>query len=140
MMKPIIHTYKEINVGKYKQVKHFELVSCDGTQVLTDLINLSIDRQFANSSPSFWLKNHNGKKWTNAITGLFKVSGFPNTFFGDLKRKTDLVLAFYDIDPKGSEISLHVYPRHYPFNKFLTPSQVSQQIASVLKRKTVSRV
>ncbi|TXE18579.1 hypothetical protein ES692_05925 [Psychroserpens burtonensis] len=139
-MKAVIHKYKEINIGKYKSVKHFELVSCDGKQVLTDLINLSTDRQFAKSSPVYWLKIHNGKKWSNAVTGLFKVPDFRNVFFGDLRRKTDLVLAHYEINPNGSEISLHVYPKHYPYNKFLTPSQVGQKIVSLLHKKTVSRV
>ncbi|HUH26659.1 hypothetical protein [Gelidibacter sp.] len=139
-MKPITHTYKEVNVGKYKEVKHFELVSCNGQQALTNLINISKDRQFAKISPVYWLKNHNGKKWTTAITGLFRVPHQNNVFFGDLRRKQDLLIVRIKENPLGNEMTFYVYPNYYPFNKNLLPTQTGNEISNMMNKKSTSRV
>lgn len=93
---PVIHIYKEINVGKYKSVKHYELISTkNGSNKLTDLINVSKDRNCAKSSPVFWLQIRKGNKWVKPrLTGLFKTSekGF---FKGDIdKRRCLLIFQF----------------------------------------------
>ena len=92
-LKPIIHIYKEINVGKFKTVKHYELQgeASKKTQ-LTKLINVSKDRQCANSSPLYWLKTHDGKKWINPIlTGLFRTK-HSYLFSGYVGKKEHLIL------------------------------------------------
>jgi hypothetical protein len=92
--KPTTHIYKEINEGKFKTTKHYELVEVEnGTQKLTDLINIVVDRGFAKSAPSFWLKIRNGKRWVN-FTGLFKTPT-PGIYFADKginNRKEDLLI------------------------------------------------
>ena len=69
---PVIHIYKEVNNGKYKSVKHFELVTTQNNNpVLPNKINISKDRNFAKSSPQYWLKIWNGK---NGAIGLHDYS------------------------------------------------------------------
>lgn len=138
-MKPITHKYKEVNVGKYKEVKHFELVSCNCQQLLTDLINVSKDRQFAKISPAYWLKNHDGKKWSNSITGLFRVPNKNNVFFGDLRRKQDVLIVRIKETSKGDELTAYVYLNYYPFNKNLVPTQIGNEISNMMNKKSTSR-
>jgi hypothetical protein len=92
--KPTIHVYKEINEGRFKTTKHYQLVGVEnGTQKLSDLINIVFDRGFAKSAPHFWLKIRNGKRWEN-FTGLFKTTT-PNLYFADKgnnNRKVDLLI------------------------------------------------
>ena len=71
---PVTHVYKEVNEGKYKSVKHYELQQCNGTPLFSTLINISINQNCAQSMPDYWLKIREGKKWTKYITGLFKTS------------------------------------------------------------------
>ena len=80
--KPTTHIYKEINEGKFKTTKHYELVQVDsGNQILSNSINVVVDRGFAKSAPNFWLKIRVGKRWVN-FTGLFKTST-PGIYFAD---------------------------------------------------------
>ncbi|EIA09585.1 hypothetical protein [Flavobacterium frigoris] len=92
--KPTTHIYKEINEGKFKTTKHYQLVEVEnGTQKLSDLINIVVDRGFAKSAPNFWLKIRIGKRWEN-FTGLFKTPT-PGTYFADKgnnNRKEDLLI------------------------------------------------
>lgn len=92
--KPTTHIYKEINEGKFKTTKHYELVQVDcGNQILSNLINVVVDRGFAKSAPNFWLKIRVGKRWVN-FTGLFKTSS-PGLYFADKgnnNRKEDLLI------------------------------------------------
>lgn len=137
-MKPIIQKYKEINVGKFQSVKHFEMTYCNGNEILTNLVNISKDRQFAKSSPTFWLKNHDGKKWTDFITGLFQVPNREGVFFGDLRRKKDLLIMYLRETVSGQEIVFYVYRNNFPFNKNLTPLQLGLLIDSRMNKKTSS--
>jgi len=89
---PITHVFKEINQGKYKSVKHYELLEVkNGTTQLSNLINISMDRNCAQSMPDFWLKIKQGKKWSRCITGLFKT-GIYNNYKGDIQRKRHLIV------------------------------------------------
>jgi hypothetical protein len=55
---PTIHVYKEINVGKYKGVKHYEIVEVkNGTQKLSDLLNISNRSRFCKSKSYFLAKS-----------------------------------------------------------------------------------
>jgi len=123
-MIPIIHTYKEINVGKYKSVKHYELIDCTGSTVLTNIINISLDRQFAKrSNPKYWLKTHNGKKWSLNITGLFETS-VKNVLLGDLNKKQHLLI----IQETENGLTVYVYVNYYPYNIHQHPKQIAKGI------------
>lgn len=89
---PITHVYNEINIGKYKSVKHYELIEVkNGTTQLSNLINISKDRNCAQSMPTYWLKIRQGNKWSRCITGLFKTS-CPGVYNGDLQKKKHLII------------------------------------------------
>jgi hypothetical protein len=90
--KPITHVFSEINEGIYKSVKHYELIKVkNGTTKLTEQINISKDRNCAQSMPDYWLKIRNGNKWSNCITGMFKT-GITNIFKGDKDHKKHLIV------------------------------------------------
>jgi len=97
--KPIIHIYKEINKGKYKDTKHFELVEVkNGTSQLSELINISKDRKFANSSPDYWLKTRQGNKWSEkALTGLFRTN-VRFVYKGDENHRQHIILFKFSDD------------------------------------------
>ena len=68
---PIVHTFNEINIGKYKGTKHYEIVEVtNGKNQLSETINICNDRGFAKSSPAYWLKIRVANKW-KILTGLF---------------------------------------------------------------------
>ena len=95
---PLIHVYKEVNIGKYKSVKHFELVTTQSDNpVLPNKINISKDRSFAKSSPQYWLKIWNGNKWSEWITGLFKTD-VRFTYWGDQNNRQNLLIFKFSND------------------------------------------
>ena len=105
--KPTIHVYKEINEGKFKTTKHYQIVEVEnGTQKLTDLINIVVDRGFAKSAPNFWLKIRDDKRWEN-FTGLFKtaITGLYHADKGNKNRKEDLLIVKFS----NSERDLKIY-------------------------------
>ncbi|RMA56644.1 hypothetical protein BXY75_3347 [Ulvibacter antarcticus] len=102
--KPVTHVYKEINEGKFKGVKHYELKEViNGTLQLTELINISKDRNCAQSMPEYWLKIRNDNKWSKCITGLFKT-GINYIYKGDLQRKKHLILFKFSTDAKTLKV------------------------------------
>lgn len=111
---PIVHVYKEINIGKFKTVKHYELHGSAKSTELTKLINISKDRQCAKSAPSYWLQTHDGKKWIKPrLTGLFKTR-YKGIYFGDShKRKNLLVFKFSE---NAETLSIWVFKNHYTSN------------------------
>lgn len=95
---PIIHVYKEINEGKYKTTKHYlidEVVN--GKLLLSENLNINLNRDFAKSSPDYWLHIRTSK-WIR-LTGLFFDSS-NNIYRGDKGQnnvKEDLILVrFFD--------------------------------------------
>jgi hypothetical protein len=89
---PTTYIFQEINIGKYNSVKHYDIVSHNGTQNnLSSLLNISKNRNCAQSTPDYWLKIKQDKKWSRCLTGLFKTST-QNIFRGDLHKKKDLLL------------------------------------------------
>lgn len=116
--KPTIHVYKEINEGKYKTTKHYQIVNVEnGNQKLTDLINIVVDRGFAKSAPNFWLKIRKGKRWEN-FTGLFKTP-ITATYFADKgnnNRKEDLLIVIFS----NCERDLKIYYFNYYYTANLS--------------------
>lgn len=89
---PVTYIYKEINIGRYTSVKHYELISESGTTSdLSTHLNISENRNCAQSTPDYWLKKKDGKKWSKYLTGLFKTST-KQVFRGDLQKKKHLLL------------------------------------------------
>jgi hypothetical protein len=95
---PTIHEFKEINSGKYSSVKHYELEKINnGSSLLTKQLNISKDRKFARSTPDYWLKIRDGRKWSRPITGLFKTSS-KNVYKGDCNYKKHLLIIKFTED------------------------------------------
>jgi hypothetical protein len=108
---PVIHIYKEINVGKFKGVKHYELIECNYRSILSNLINISKDRNCAQSKPVYWLKERNGEKWQKyCTTGLFKT-GKTNIFKGDVDKKKHLLL--FKFSNKASTLTAMYFENYY---------------------------
>lgn len=88
----VVHIYKEINKGKYKTTKHYQLVETQyGECLLSDRINISKDQNFAKSSPDYWLKIRKCNKWSKNITGLFKTNT-KLTYWGDQDLRKHLIV------------------------------------------------
>lgn len=130
--KPEKWLFHEINVGKYKTVRHFR---CDNLQfnhpILTPLINVTEDRGFAKSKPDLWVKTWIGNKWSkNTLTGLYLVSVDGLVFVGDGRRKQDLlILEFSD---KG-DLLISLYKNYYPFPKGMPLNQLGKEMAKWLR-------
>ena len=92
LQKPVTHIFKEINKGKYRSVKHFEIVEViNGISLLSNHLNISKNRNCAFSMPEFWLKIKQGKNWSNCITGLFRTD-IQNILKGDVNKRKHLLI------------------------------------------------
>lgn len=109
---PVTHIYKEINRGKYRSVKHYELIETTNTNSpLSKLLNLSKDRNCAKSSPVYWLQIHDGKKWIKPrFTGLFKTK-YKHIFKGDTQRKKSLLL--FEFSDDESTLIIKYFPHYF---------------------------
>lgn len=95
---PVTYIFQEINLGKYTSVKHYEFVSFNGTtNHLSTQLNISKNRNCAQSTPNYWLKIKQGKNWSGWLTGLFKTTS-TNIFRGDLEKKKHLLLFKFSAD------------------------------------------
>lgn len=110
---PETYIYKEINQGKFKSVKHFELIKGTENPVLSTLINISKNQNCAKSMPDYWLRIREGKKWTKYITGLFK-SPRKGVYKGDTNRKKNLLIFKFSED--GKRLTIDFYPNYYTNN------------------------
>ena len=109
---PVIHIFKEVNVGKYKYTKHYDIVEViNGRNQLSNKLNISADRNCAKANPDYWVQIRKGNKWlTPRLTGLFKTPRF-NTFYGDTQRKRNLVIFEFSNDKRMLKVSY--YPKFY---------------------------
>lgn len=108
---PIVHIFKEINKGKYRSVKHYELEKTkNGYSQLSETINISKNRNFALSMPLYWLKIRQGKKWSNWITGLFKTDT-ENVYKGDINKKEHLLIFKFSND--NDTLTIHYYKNYF---------------------------
>ncbi|MDX1278384.1 hypothetical protein [Oceanihabitans sediminis] len=107
---PIVHVYKEFNIGKYKTVRHFELFECSKYPILSKHINISANRNYALSMPTYWLKIKEEKIWTDYITGLFKTK-IPNVYKGDADRKKHLLL--FKFSDNGETLNVYYFQNYY---------------------------
>lgn len=107
---PVTHVYKEVNEGKYKSVKHYELLQCNGTPIFSTLINVSTNQNCAQSMPDYWLKIREGNKWTKYITGLFKTPK-KGIYKGDTQKKRNLVI--FKFSDNANTLNIDFYPNFY---------------------------
>jgi hypothetical protein len=110
--KPIVHVFKEYNIGKFKATKHYQLETVsNGTNQLTDIINISKDRNCAQSLPEYWIQIRDGNKWKKLrLTGLFKTSA--NLIFkGDTQKRTNLVL--FKFSDNAETLTIYFYSNFY---------------------------
>ncbi|KAB1156881.1 hypothetical protein [Flavobacterium luteum] len=111
--KPTIHVYKEIKVEKYKTTNHYQIDAVtNGKQILSDLLNINLDRQFAKSAPKYWLSTRDGNKWQR-LTGLFKT---PYSYFykgdkGQNNLKHDLIIC--QLSEDKSTLIVYYYKDYY---------------------------
>lgn len=88
-----IYIYKEVNIGKYKTTRHYQLENPnEPLSHLSEFLNIFQGKKFTKSRPVYWLKNHNGKKWNaRALTAIFPT-GHKEFYFGDLNERQHLLL------------------------------------------------
>lgn len=107
---PIIQVYKEVNAGKYKSVKHYELIQTNFKPLLSELLNISKDRNCALSTPEYWLKDRRNNKWSPCLTGLFKTIK-NNVYKGDLQKKRHLVL--FKFSDNDNTLTVFTFENNY---------------------------
>tara|TARA_R110000851_G_scaffold16233_1_gene52868 strand:+ start:970 stop:1362 length:393 start_codon:yes stop_codon:yes gene_type:complete len=114
---PQLHTliYKEINVGKFKTTRHYELINFIDPKIkLTKLLNLSKNREFAKSSPIFWLQIRIDNKWQKPrLTGLFKTS-LSNVYYGDIDKCKHLLL--FNFSDRTNTLTIKYFENYYTAN------------------------
>jgi hypothetical protein len=110
--KPIVHVFKEYNIGKFKTTRHYQLETVsNGTNQLTDLINISKDKNCAQSMPEYWIQIRDGNKWKKPrLTGLFKT-GANLIFKGDTQKRINLVLFKFSDD--AETLTIYFYSNYY---------------------------
>jgi len=109
---PIIHIYKEVNKGKYRSVKHFELIEAkNGISLLSKLINISKNRNCALSMPDYWLKVKQGKNWSKrCLTGLFKTP-IKNLYKGDHNKRQNLLI--FKFNDEVDTLRVYYFKNYY---------------------------
>lgn len=88
--------YRYKLVKKLTATRHYQLVPSNkqAPQLITSLLNISVNRGFAKSKPIYFSKERNGNKWhKTTLTGLFKTQK-ENMFYGD-RAKKDLILFYF---------------------------------------------
>ena len=109
---PKVLIFKEINIGKSKTVRYYELSEGNISNTpLTKDLRLADNRKFAKSNPKFWLSVRSPKKWiTPNLTGMFPTKS-EYLFFGDTNFKGNLIL-FKFINSHALKIVF--YEGYYP--------------------------
>lgn len=102
-IKPIVLIFDATNLGKFKGTIHYQLKEVLNGILsdtdLTELLNLSKDRECAKSSPTYWLQSRKNNKWQKPrLTGLFKTE-LQNTYKGDTQKgRNKLIFVFSDLN------------------------------------------
>ena len=112
------YVYNEINIGKNTSTKHYKFNGLiESNDILTNLLNISKNRFYANSNPIYWAKTRKNNKWqTPCLTGLFKTEKC-NIFIGDVdinKVKTHtLVFVFSN---NATTLTIYFFKNYYTRN------------------------
>jgi hypothetical protein len=112
---PVTHIYKEINVGKYRTVKHYQLQKLkNGEPQLENIVQLANNRAFAKSKPFYWFTQRNGGKWQKPfITGLFETI-IPGIYNGDVNHKNNLLI--FQVDEVAETLTIYYYVGFFTYN------------------------
>lgn len=113
--KPVTHIYREINKGRYKSVRHFQLEDVkNGILQLAETINISENRNCALSKPEYWLKIKQGKNWDKkCLTGLFKTK-IINVYKGDSDKRKHLILFVFS--DYGGTLKVYYFKNYFTFD------------------------
>ena len=113
---PTTHFFQEIKVGQFVSVQHYNLSNfTNGKQSVSKQIKIEINRDFAKSSPKFWLKIRGIKKW-EYLTGLF-YNAKHDLYFGDKGKNNnpeDLIIV--KIDNGNEKLILHYFKDYHTLN------------------------
>ena len=115
IQQPLVLVYTEINIGKYTSTRHYKSLSTNHkNSPLTELLNISKDRNCAKSMPNYWVQVREHNKWKKPrLTGLFKTQ-YPNIYKGDIsKRKHLLLVKFLD---KTNTIIVYYFENYHTTN------------------------
>lgn len=92
----------------FKEVRHYNLIN--GKEVISQKLNISINRGHSNAQYTYSLKIWKGKKWSKQITGLFPTYD-SDIFYGDTNNKTNLLLMRFSNN--GSTIKAYYFKDFY---------------------------
>jgi hypothetical protein len=116
--KPLFCAYDEINIGKYKQTRHFKL-SSDTKELkhLTQFLNINENRFFAklaSSSIEYWVQIRKANKWIKPrLTGLYTTTD-EDIYNGDINNKQHLVIFHFLGD--GDLLFVYIFENYYTRN------------------------
>ncbi len=106
--KPVVMVFEKDKAANFKEVQHFNLI--EGEKLLSQKLNLSINRKFSRANYFYCLKIRKGGKWSKQITGLF-LTIEPDLYYGDTNDKTNLVL-FRFLD-NGNKLKVYYFKDFY---------------------------
>lgn len=89
---PIKYVYSEIDEGKCKTTKYYQITESNEKYLLTEKLRISLNRGFAKSKPNIWLSIRL-RIWVS-FTGLFYNSKY-DFYIGDKghnNKKEDLII------------------------------------------------
>ncbi len=85
---PSIIVFEKDKGANFKEVRHYNLIT--GDEVLSEKLNISINRGFSKAHYVYCLKIREGKKWSKQITGLYPTADL-DVFYGDTQDKKNMV-------------------------------------------------
>lgn len=112
------HTkYRFKAIRYFKTTTHYCLISEHFKNQISDKINISENRGFANSKPVFWCQERKNNKWiTPRLTGLFPTFK-KDVYWGCRGRYNDLILFVFK---NNGELMIIYYFENY-FTRNLKP-------------------
>jgi hypothetical protein len=105
---PIVNAFHEVNIGKYKGTKHYDLTE-HSPKAITLKARLAVNRSFAKSLPNYWLSFRPANKWVS-ITGLFRI-GSTQYYKGDADHKKHLVIV--EVKEQSNTITLYYFENYF---------------------------
>ncbi len=96
----------------FKEVRHYNLI--EGEEILSNKLNISINRGFSKAKYTYSVKKWLGIKWSKQITGLFPTHE-PNIYFGDTCNRRNFLLMRFENN--GTTLKVYYFKNYYPSNK-----------------------
>ncbi len=114
---PIILKYYATNLGKFKSTVYYQFKEATQGDLhdtnLTELININKDREYAKSSPTYWLQIRINSKWQKPrLTGLFKTE-LQRVYKGDSNKCRHKLIFKFSLSKQ--ELTIYYFKDlHYP--------------------------